>query len=95
MVSSTHTEYVINVLSSRPNQLLNRLVVELGTLSSQSDIKQLGLSSDNHPSLSSKLEVGSNSSGVDLANELASGVPDVDTITAASVHTALGVSMDT
>lgn len=94
-MSSTQHEYVINALSNRPNQLLNRLVVELRTLSSQSDIKQLGLSSDNHPSLSGELEVGSNSSGVDLANELARGVPDMDTITAASIHTALGISMDT
>lgn len=71
------------------------LVVQLRTRSSESDVEKLSLASNNHTSLTSKLEVGSCGSGVDLADELAGGVPDVDTITATSIDATLGVSVDT
>lgn len=71
------------------------LIVQLGPGSTQGNIEQLGLSRDDHPSLTSKLEVRSNSSGIDLADELARGVPDVDTIAATGINTALGIGMNT
>ena len=71
------------------------LVVQLRTRSTESNVEKLGLTSNNHAALSSKLEVSSSSSGVNLADKLARGVPDVDTVTATSIDTTLGVSVDT
>lgn len=71
-------------------QLLDR-----GTRSSNSRVEQLGLTSDDNASLTSELEISSNSTSVDLADELARGVVHPDTITSASVDTALGVSVHT
>jgi hypothetical protein len=62
---------------------------------SEGDVEELGLPSNNHASFTGKLEVSSNSAGVDLANELARSIPHPNTIAGASVDTALGVGMNT
>jgi hypothetical protein len=61
----------------------------------QGGIEQLGLSSDDHASVSSKLEVRCDHSSVDFANEFSSGVVDPDAIAAANIDTALGVGFYT
>ena len=53
------------------------------------------MASDNHTTLACELEVGGHSTSVDLADEGAGRVPDMDTITAASIDTALGVGVNT
>lgn len=70
-------------------------LLNLHARSSKGDVEQLSLTSNDHASLASKLEVGSNSARVDLTDQLARGVPDMDTITAARVDTASRVSVDT
>lgn len=60
-----------------------------------SDVEQLGLTSDDHAALAGELEVGSHCTSIDLANELAGGIVYPDTVTSASVDAALGVSVDT
>jgi hypothetical protein len=88
-------------LELKQNQNLNIYVSirtglsESDTRSGQGDVEQLGLSCDDHATLASKLEVGRSGTCVDLADELARGVPDVDTVTAARVDAALGVGVDT
>lgn len=55
----------------------------------EGDVEQLGLTSDDHASLAGELKVGGDDTGVDLADELAGGVPDVDAVAAAGVDAAL------
>lgn len=61
----------------------------------QGDVEQLSLSSNDHAAVSSKLEVGSSRSSIDLANKLGSSIVDPDAITATNVYAALGVVLDT
>lgn len=70
--------------------LLNR-----STGSSNGGVEELGLTSDDHAAVTSELEVSGGGTGVDLANELARGVVDPDSIASAGVDTALGVGVHT
>lgn len=76
--------------TQRQQYLLDR-----STRGTQGDVEQLGLPSNDHASVSSKLEVGSSGSSVNLANELGGGVVDPDTVTGTSVQAALGVGVNT
>lgn len=61
----------------------------------QGGVEQLGLSSNDHAAVSSKLEVGSSRSSIDLANKLGSGVVDPDAVAATNVYSTLRVVLDT
>lgn len=56
-------------------------------------VEQLGLGADDHPAVARKLEVGAARAQVDLADELARGVPDLDAVAAARVDVAVGVGV--
>jgi hypothetical protein len=71
-------------------ELLNRC-----TRCSESGVKQLCLTCDDHTSLASKLEVSRRGAGIDLADERARGVVYPNTVTSTSVNTALGVCVYT
>ena len=58
-------------------------------------VVQVGLAHDGEAAVARKLEVGSGAAGVDLADELAGGVPDLNAITAAAIDVALAVDVDT
>lgn len=58
-------------------------------------VEQLGLGADDHPAVARKLKVRAGSAQVDLAEELAGGVPDLDTVAAARVDVAVGVGVHT
>jgi hypothetical protein len=58
-------------------------------------IEQLSLGADDHPAVARKLEVRAARAQVDLAEELTGGVPDLDTVAAARVDIAVGVSVNT
>lgn len=70
-------------------------LLERDARGSDSSVEELSLASDDHTALTSELEVGSCSTGVDLANELSRWVVDPNTIAAAGVDTTLGVSVHT
>lgn len=59
------------------------------------DIKQLRLSSDNHSAISSELEIGSCCASVNLTNEFAGRIENMNTIATTSVDTADRVSVNT
>lgn len=63
--------------------------------SREGSVEQLGLAHNDHAAVSSKLEVRSSHSSIDLANKLGSGVVDPDAIAATNVYAALGVVLDT
>lgn len=56
-------------------------------------VEQLGLSADDHPALARELEVRAGAPKVDLAEELARGVPDLDAVAAARVDVAVAVGV--
>lgn len=57
-------------------------------------IKQLCLPCNDHPSVARELEVRRRGARVDLADELAGRVPDVDAVVATSVDVSLCVAVD-
>lgn len=63
--------------------------------SSESNVKQLCLPSDDHPAISSELKIGSSSAGVNLANELARGIPDMNTVATTRIDAPSRVSVNT
>lgn len=56
-------------------------------------VEQLGLGTDDHPALARKLEVRTGAPQVNLAKELARGVPDLDAVAAARVDVAVAVGV--
>jgi len=58
-------------------------------VSSYGDIVQLGLSSNDHATIASQLEVCGGLASIDLANERATWVVHPDTITGTSVNATL------
>lgn len=56
--------------------------------------EQLGFRQDDHPTLSSKLEVGDRASDPDLAEQLSGRVEHMHAVAAARVQVALGVDVD-
>lgn len=58
-------------------------------------VEQLSLSADDHPALARKLEVRAGAPKVDLAEELARGVPHLDAVAAARVDVAVAVGVHT
>lgn len=64
------------------------------TQSRQSGIEKLGLPRNNHAPAASKLEVRRCSPRVNLADQLAGEIPDVDAVSTTSVHATLRIGMD-
>ena len=58
-------------------------------------VVQLGLGADDHSAVASELEVRAGGAQVNLAEELARGVPDLDAVAAARVNIAVGVGVYT
>lgn len=73
----------------------SEVLLEKLTLCRDRGVVQVRLAHDGEAAIAGKLEVGGGAAGVDLANELARGVPDLDAVAAAGVDVALGVDVNT
>lgn len=69
--------------------LRDHLLSQRRAVGGEGDVKELGLAGDDHAALAGELKVGGDGARVDLADELARGVPDVDAVAAAGVDAAL------
>lgn len=70
------------------------LTLDIVPIRSQRSVIKLRLSTNNHPPLPSEVEIGRSSTKINLANELARGIPYVDAIATSGVHIAPGVTVD-
>jgi hypothetical protein len=71
------------------------IIRDLCPFRAKSRIVKLGLGTNDHPTLTSELEIGSGHTQVNLSDELSRRVPDMHTITTTSIDVSLGVTMDT
>lgn len=73
---------------------LLRLAGNDGSLSPEGGIVQLRLRANDHLALPGKVEVSHAGSKEDLADKLARGVEDVNSVSAAGVDVALGIAVN-
>lgn len=71
------------------------LTFDIASTSRQSGIVERIFGTNHHPSFTGKIEIGRSCSQVDLANELTRWVPNLDTITTASIDVAPRIAVDT
>jgi hypothetical protein len=74
-----------------------RVVVigNLGPFSSKGNIVQFRLGANDHSTLTGKLEIGASGTQVDLSDKLASGVPDVYSVSTSRINVTLGIAVYT
>lgn len=82
------------ILSAHDEYHSLHLTINKAPLSSQSNIVKIRLSTNDHPPLSSKVEIGRSLPEVNLANELARGIPYVDTIATSGIHVAFRITVN-
>lgn len=71
------------------------MLLEKLTLRRDRGVVQVRLAHDGEAAIAGKLEVGGGAARVDLSNQLARRVPDLDAVAAAGVDVALGVDVNT
>jgi hypothetical protein len=89
--SNSHPQNTVSIQAT----IQLKVALEELTLRRDCGVVQVRLAHDGEAAVACKLEVGGGTTRVDLANELARGVPDLDAVAAAGVDVALGVDVDT
>lgn len=77
-ISSSYLHLALNIIPSR----------------CQGGIVQISLSANNHPASARKVEVRRGLTEINLADQFTRGIPDLNTIAAASIDISPGVAVD-
>ena len=88
--TNPETTYPVPLIAQPLKVLLDKVA-----LGGNSGVVELRLTGNDQAAATDKLEVGSSPASVNLANQLARRVPDVDTITNTGVDVALAIGVDT